>query len=118
MGLRDLFDANQRKIEIKSVSIHQQYAAPSHFSNDIAVIKLSERVDIDQQVQPVDLPEAADQDFIDWSVCSVTGWGTLTCMLRFILCVLLSLRFVKSQAGWMVVPTDLYLTGPVYCFAI
>ncbi|XP_057659341.1 transmembrane protease serine 9-like [Diorhabda carinulata] len=58
-----------------------------HFDNDIALLRLNDRVPITQFIKPICLPKKKDNDYVG-SIAIASGWGTLredgkpTCILQ------------------------------------
>jgi len=80
LGEHDRSTSGEGTIAEKTVSIanifrHESYASPSGFSNDIAVLEMSEEVDLDIYT-PVCMAQTTDTDTFYGKSAWVYGWGT------------------------------------------
>nr|UUL48243.1 venom serine protease 2 [Microplitis pallidipes] len=80
LNLDDTVDdgANPVDILIDTATIHPDYS-PSHYTNDIAMIKLQQDVQFTPNLQPICLPfvkELINKDFV-YSVPFIAGWGSI-----------------------------------------
>ncbi|XP_023932761.1 trypsin-like [Lingula anatina] len=61
------------KVQAKEIYIHRKYNKRS-LSNDVALIKLKNRVTFTDQISPVCLP-TVNEELADGHYCETTGWG-------------------------------------------
>ncbi|KAI1290126.1 Proclotting enzyme [Halotydeus destructor] len=70
-------DASPREFRVASIAQHPQFRRHGFF-NDIGIIKLAEKVQFDEFVTPICLPEAQDKSKdLTGYMATVLGWGTL-----------------------------------------
>ncbi|XP_072384701.1 trypsin alpha-like isoform X1 [Diabrotica undecimpunctata] len=62
-------------IGVKNISIHEKYASDGHTAiNDIAIIKLAEKVKYSEKIKPINLPEQGLK-LTEGTSLVVAGWG-------------------------------------------
>lgn len=71
---RSANEANQKSYTVSQIVIHENFSA-SYLLNDIAILKLSPRVDENTDVIPICVTSLPTSDFFG-KQCVVTGWGT------------------------------------------
>ena len=72
---KDNENAYERVYAVKKVIMHPGYSS-STLSNDVAILYLDGKVELNTGVQPIAL---ADTPSVNWfnKDCTITGWGTL-----------------------------------------
>lgn len=71
---RSANEANQKSYSVSQIVMHENFSA-SYLLNDIAIMKLSPRVDENTDVIPICVTSLPTSDFFG-KQCVVTGWGT------------------------------------------
>ncbi|KAK3597930.1 hypothetical protein CHS0354_042273 [Potamilus streckersoni] len=69
---RAVLEFHEKLVQAETLFVHSNFEANS-YSNDIAMLKLKERVPTDQYVRPVCIPDKTDN--FDGMVCTISGWG-------------------------------------------
>jgi len=66
----------EQDVNVTQIIIHENYRSPFIYSNDIALLKLTKPVNLNQGVGPACLPDSNSSLFN--KTCWITGWGTLS----------------------------------------
>ena len=68
------WESRRRKVYVDEIIVHEKYVGiDNYWKNDVALIKLAEKVDFNDNICPVCLPNTTDRtDIIN---CWATGWG-------------------------------------------
>lgn len=101
LGHANLSLAIDIPVEINTITIHPKYEkTPLGPLNDIAIMQLSQRVDFDETILPICLPETGNLQYLENAEDSnliVSGWGA-TEEIRFPdILLMLSLKFVTKS---------------------
>ncbi|XP_028134263.1 mast cell protease 1A isoform X1 [Diabrotica virgifera virgifera] len=62
------------KIQVKDVKIHEYYRSSMGINNDIAIVKLAQKVEFSNKIQPARLPNQDDQ-LPEGAPLLAAGWG-------------------------------------------
>lgn len=84
-------DARPQDVTVDKIHIHPNYKPPKYY-NDIAILKLSRRVEYNRYVRPICLPEPDWRKTYAGTHAVLTGWGYLSfgeCETCFITAVIL-----------------------------
>jgi len=75
-NVRAQSEAHRLEIRAHEDHIHPSYNLPIFLHNDIALLKLPEKVPLSQYIRPACLPKASDADeMYEGEVTTPTGWG-------------------------------------------
>lgn len=68
-------ESEGKRIRIERIVKHPKYIA-ANADNDFVLVKLKEKLQLNDKVQPIRLPEASEK-FESGRMCLVTGWGDI-----------------------------------------
>ncbi|XP_015247070.1 PREDICTED: granzyme B-like [Cyprinodon variegatus] len=66
------YSENHKKVSVKEAFLHENYDK-TDFTNDIMLLKLSEKAEITKNVEPIALADKEDSSLPN--SCTVSGWG-------------------------------------------
>jgi secreted trypsin-like serine protease len=76
LGMHGMHD-RQPKLSVDTVKVHEQYNQPIGINNDIALLRLSQPVQLTDKIRPVCLPPASAVYRTSTEKVVIAGWGTL-----------------------------------------
>lgn len=79
VGTNDLTNGG-KYYQVEKLTAHKSFNSPL-YAYDIAVIKLQEKIEFSEKVQPIEL---SNEDVPDRAQVQLTGWGLLRVRLIFL----------------------------------
>jgi secreted trypsin-like serine protease len=74
-NIRTTGEVGEKIYKVEKIIRHKDYSSLLSNAEDIALMKLTEKIEFSDQIQPVCMPEKTIGD-LDGTMATVTGWGT------------------------------------------